>query len=128
MERVWLSKEQPPINADTKMPEYDYKTNSIKYMQNSAEVTALTPGELTVEADIDCYDLSQAAPKPVLVAAQYDAAGNLVSVNYNNDIRLGKNTVTASLNITDSANDVKVMLWNDFNSLKPLDTVNVFGE
>lgn len=128
VERVWLSKEQPPINADTKMPKYDYKTNSIKYMQNGAEVTALTPGELTVEADIDCYDLSQAAPKPVLVAAQYDTAGNLVSVNYNNGIRFGKNTVTASLNITDSANDVKVMLWNDFNSLKPLDTVNVFGE
>lgn len=128
VERVWLSKEQPPIDADTKMPEYDYKTNSIKYMQNGAEVTALTPGELTVEADIDCYDLSKAAPKPVLVAAQYDAAGELVSVNYNNDIRFGKNTVTASLNITDSANDVKVMLWNDFNSLKPLDTVKVFGE
>lgn len=128
VERVWLSKEQPPIDADTKMPEYDYKTNSVKFMQNGVEVTALTPGELTVEADIDCYDLSKAAPKPVLVAAQYDTAGNLVSVNYNNDIRFGKNTVTASLNITDSANDVKVMLLDDFNSLKPLDTVKVFGE
>lgn len=128
IERVWLSKEQPPIDAATKMPKYEYKTNSIKFMQNGAETTALTPGDLSIEADIDCYDLSMAAPKPVLVAAQYDASGKLVSVNYNNDIRFGNNTVTTTVDITNAANDVKVMLWNDFASLKPLDGVWVFGE